>query len=80
MDKLKEANTFLSIKGGVMQFNALNKESLVDCVYFDKSCRKAQMLKKEGRAVGGICLRGCLPAECLTEKDFLMKTEGEEIG
>ena len=79
LDKLKENNIFLSLKGGQSVYLAKEIDKLGDCGYFDKTRRKMQEAKKQGRRVGG-CFRSCGQAECLTQQNWFIENGEPEDG
>ena len=52
VEKLKNGNTFLEVKGGETQYYAKDVNQLEDSGYYDKTRKKKKELKKEGRGVG----------------------------
>ena len=47
---------------------------LEDCGYFNKTGKRIQELKKEGRSGGG-CYRECGLAECVEQQEWFLESE-----
>ena len=74
MGKLKDGNTFLEVRGGQSVYHFKDVSLVEDCGYFDKTCKRMQELKKEGRSIGG-CYRECSLAECVEQQEWFLDSE-----
>ena len=71
LDKMKESNTFLTMKNGQSVYSAFEVDKLENCGYFDKTRRKMQEARKHNRTTGG-CFRDCGLAECFTQQNWFI--------
>ena len=57
----------MEVEGGGTQHYAKDVNKFENCGYYDKTKKKMQDLKREGRRDGG-CLRHCSIANCMEQQ------------